>query len=178
MVIQDAEIRFQLTHLYEMWRRRRSCAGRCKSDFNSHISMRCDWGHRMSTRTPWRFQLTHLYEMWRGSLSLSSFPVIFQLTHLYEMWLCPQGEKVRQRDFNSHISMRCDHVRASRWIWLRHFNSHISMRCDNSSTHSMMCLAIFQLTHLYEMWLNDSRICRKISSISTHTSLWDVTLLA
>ena len=124
----------------------------------------------------------------------------FQLTHLYEMWHDLTVSSVNSTHFNSHISMRCDQLISALYDVSKPISTHTSLwdvtktMIENNiqffiSTHTslwdvtwngqtMLNSDVFQLTHLYEMWLDmllQSNL--KFGAISTHTSLWDVTTL-
>ena len=105
--VPDRIIRFQSTHLHEVWPR--PLSGRWSgTSFNPHTYMRCDPVNtsaytriRVSIHTPtwgvtiwqnlgatdWRFQSTHLHEVWLIGLYILPNWMMFQSTHLHEVWL-------------------------------------------------------------------------------------------
>ena len=174
--LMDSARLFQSTHPYGMWLL-----------FQSRITV------------PTPFQSTHPYGMW-----LTWFwPVLyamtlFQSTHPYGMWRCSWNYACPQEDVSIHTSLwdvTCHTVNGWAWIgvsihtslwdvtycsvrsWPRTdcFNPHIPMGCDDASLIYVLKVVKFQSTHPYGMWQTRRWSRCRVSRVSIHTSLWDVT---
>ena len=145
-------IRFQSTHLHEVWLLA-SIISASKSWFQSthlHEVWRSKGDHKRDT---WPFQSTHLHEVWPCLLSKSSYLSLFQSTHLHEVWLGYQSIPAVTFLFQS------THLHE---VWLScapnsdldiGFNPHTYMRCD--------LVASAKVPH---------------TKVSIHTPTWGVTI--
>ena len=143
---------------------------------STHTSLWDVTMYRIITSFWFVFQLTHLYEMWQrrktccGTCSISTHTPLWDVT-TYHAPLCPFPF-----NFNSHISMRCDISKKVGRIQKKNFNSHISMRCDLIYYHKAHGNSISTHTSLWDV----TRLWENLPlrwMISTHTSLWDVTFI-
>ena len=157
--VPDRIIRFQSTHLHEVWPR--PLSGRWSgTSFNPHTYMRCDFRFSTMQSMISLFQSTHLHEVWPAYLEYldSILPVSihtptwgvtfthfsrtlsgkFQSTHLHEVWLSVSFPYNHTISFNPHTYMRCDYRtwRLDRLYYC--FNPHTYMRCDRVKSSEMI----------------------------------------
>ena len=126
--VPDRIIRFQSTHLHEVWPR--PLSGRWSgTSFNPHTYMRCDV----------------------QSCTMSMSILKFQSTHLHEVWPQGQGTSQPTDSFNPHTYMRCDNDSSPIPHKIPCFNPHTYMRCDFMFFSFTYC-PMFQSTHLHEVW--------------------------
>ena len=123
-----------------------------------------------------KFQSTHLHEVWqwrtrqaRGTVCFN--PHTYMRCDLYAAFLLSC-----MLCFNPHTYMRCDSHVTPLARFSRSFNPHTYMRCDPAERLTALSVAVFQSTHLHEVWLVQHIALLDVIRVSIHTPTWGVTL--
>ena len=168
-------IRFQSTHLHEVWRDN-SFSLCIVWSFNPHTYMRCDFDDEPLKFCVPMFQSTHLHEVWHLNLWHITLVWKFQSTHLHEVWpLEPCFDAALWPFQSTHLH----EVWPCGWFiyfYGEGFNPHTYMRCD---TIIFYCFAYLKVSIHTPTWgVTRTAGLKPIAEIvSIHTPTWGVTIV-
>ena len=160
---------FQSTHLHEVW----------LSFYHEHIfhilvsihtptwgvtpdEVSGRWGTGVSIHTP-TWGVTPLSRLMEHLNKVSIHTPTWGVTG-HQQW-----RSIGKPGFNPHTYMRCDSIYCSYDEFKDSFNPHTYMRCDSDQLFSLPCSAMFQSTHLHEVWQLDNEIYNRYDSFNPHT---------
>ena len=182
-------VKFQSTHLHEVWRWVYMKIIRLRMFQSTHLHE--VWPNAVfSMASAYLFQSTHLHEVWPPLFHFTSHVKEFQSTHLHEVWQSWQFSHDLINSFNPHTYMRCDPRFFISLLMSRSFNPHTYMRCDRAGNSLTTWLTVsihtptwgvtisswtisvgkeFQSTHLHEVWRQRSLHIPPTISFNPHT---------
>mgnify|MGYP001542352953 CR=1 FL=1 len=160
-------VKFQSTHLHEVWRWVYMKIIRLRMFQSTHLHE--VWPNAVfSMASAYLFQSTHLHEVWPPLFHFTSHVKEFQSTHLHEVWQSWQFSHDLINSFNPHTYMRCDNIQLNNIGW-----EGVSIHTPTWGVTSIMQICQrtirFQSTHLHEVWRLHEDSIEEIESFNPHT---------
>ena len=144
-------VKFQSTHLHEVWR----------------------WVYMKIIRLR-MFQSTHLHEVWPNAVFSMASAYLFQSTHLHEVWQYPVEQYRLGRSFNPHTYMRCDDIIESIRINLKVSIHTPTWGVTLHLLHTSVMSHVSIHTPTWGVTIRDV-VLHKKGNVSIHTPTWGVT---